>query len=167
MDDALYGLLTAVLDLVEASGVLGHQIETRMLLLLGAPAQHLATTSFRLFPTPEVVKYIEGGLSVCYQDQTLRDLDLQMSAMKHYSGIFMLAIMLPYYTWQRHQKDPQGLVPRALAPLVAAHWSIAYTFALLRAWIFGSTFHTALYQLAAGRNGTYYGLFILIFMFCN
>lgn len=159
MDGALCDLLVAVLHVFEASGVLAYQIETRMLLLLGVTAQHLATTSFRLFPSPEVTGFIGDGLSAYYQEEALSPTEM------HSPAIILLATMIPYYTQRGRQPDSRGPLSSVLAPLVDLHWSIAYLIAVMRTWMFGSGLFYAIYQLAAGRSATFYGLFILNFVF--
>lgn len=167
MDDILHDLLTALLLIVGAAGGLAHHIETRMLALLGAKPDQLATTSFRLFPNPEVIEYINHGLSAHSQIDTPQDINQRLRAPEQLLGLILLALMVPYFARRRDRTDPQGIVSVVLAPLVVTHWSVAYFVALLRTWTLGGTLYTALYQLAAGRAGAFAGLLWLVGMSCT
>lgn len=53
------------------------------------------------------------------------------------AGLFMLAVVVPYYARQSRRTGSQGNLSYVLAPLVATHWSVAYLIALVRAVCIG------------------------------
>ncbi|ROW16167.1 hypothetical protein VPNG_01849 [Cytospora leucostoma] len=165
MDDILYDLLTAMLLIIKAAGGLAHLIETRVLALLGATPEHLTTTSFRMFPNPEVIRCMGEPLSAhCGSEGGTFDIHERLRALDQLPSLIMLAVLVPYYARQRKRTGSQGNLSFLLAPLVATHWSVAYLVALVRAWTLSATLCTAIDHFVSGRVWAFVGLFMLMAM---
>lgn len=119
-----------------------------------------------MFPNPEVIGYINDGLSAHAQMGDPGDTSRQLRGLEQLLGLGMLALIVPDFARQRYRIIPKRLVSSALAPLLATHWSVAYLVALVRTWTLAGFWYTALYHLAAGRAGAFAGFVILFGLLC-